>query len=303
MIYKNILETIGKTPLIRLNRMNNTSCDILLKTEFFNPSSSIKDRASLYMIKDALSTGKINSETLIIEPTSGNTGIGLAMCCAVLGLKLTIVMPESMSIERRKMISGYGAKLVLTPKEKGMQGAVEEANRLANMVSNSFIPSQFSNPANIKAHIETTAKEIFEDSEGKVDIVIAGIGTSGSAVGISKGLKPLKNEVKVYGVEPAESPLLTKGVANSHKIQGIGANFVPELYDKNALDGILTVKGEDAILTARNLARMEGVMCGISSGANVKAALDVAKSLSNKTIVTIICDFGERYLSTELFDE
>lgn len=305
MIFNNILEMIGKTPMVRLNKLNNTDAEVLLKLEFQNPSASVKDRASYYMLKTAMNESKINKDTQIIEPTSGNTGIGLAMCCAAMGLKLTVVMPESMSLERRKMISGYGAKLVLTPAANGMQGAVDEAKRLAEENKNSFIPMQFSNPANIQAHIETTSKEIFEDLKGKVDIVVAGIGTSGTAVGISKGLKALNCDAKIYGVEPFESPLLSNGQAGPHKIQGIGANFVPDLYDKEFVDGILTVKGDDAIKTARKLAKEEGIMCGISSGANVYAALELANKPENKgkTIVAIICDFGERYISTELFNE
>lgn len=305
MIYSNVLEMIGKTPLVRLNNLNDTNAEILLKLEFQNPSASVKDRAAFYILKQALDEGKINENTKIIEPTSGNTGIGLAMCCAVMGLDLTVVMPESMSMERRKMISGYGAKLVLTPASKGMQGAVDEAKRLISENKNSFMPMQFSNPANVKAHIETTSKEIFEDTNGKVDIVVAGIGTSGTTVGTSKGLKALGSNAKVYGVEPFESPLLSQGQANPHKIQGIGANFVPELFDKEVLEDILTVKGSDAVDMARKLAKEEGIMCGISSGANVFAALELARKSKNngKIIVAIICDFGERYISTELFDE
>jgi len=305
MIYNNVLELIGKTPIVKLNNINDTDAKIFVKLEFQNPSASVKDRAAYYILKQAMKDGKVNKDTMIIEPTSGNTGIGLAMCCAVLGLNITIVMPESMSAERRKMISGYGAKLVLTPAVKGMQGAVDEAKRLVDEIPNSFMPMQFSNPANVLAHIETTSKEIFEDTNGDVDIVVAGIGTSGTSVGISKGLRALGCNAKVYGVEPYESPLLTQGVASSHKIQGIGANFVPDLFEKDALEGILTVKGADAIKTSRLLAKKEGIMCGISSGANVFAALELAKRPENKgkKIVAIICDFGERYISTELFDE
>jgi len=304
MIYNNILELIGRTPLVKLQKLNQGGADIALKLEFFNPSGSVKDRAAFYMLNEAKKAGKINENTLIIEPTSGNTGIGLAMCCAVMGLKIIMTMPESMSIERRKLIQGYGAELVLTPKEFGMQGAVDKAISLAKENANSFIPSQFSNPANTLAHIETTTKEIFEDTEGKVDIVVGGIGTSGTTMGVSEGLKKLKPSVQVFGVEPFESPLLSEGKASPHKIQGIGANFVPRLFDKSKLDGIITVKGDDAIVAARELARKEGVLVGISSGANLKAALELAKKPENegKLIVAIMCDFGERYLSTELFD-
>lgn len=303
MIYNNILELIGNTPLVKLNKLNDGYADIALKLEYFNPSNSLKDRAAFYMLNEAKKQGKIDENTLIIEPTSGNTGIGLAMCCAVMGLKIIIVMPESMSIERRKMIAGYGAQLVLTPAHAGMQGAVDKAKELAAQNPNSFIPSQFSNPSNALAHIETTSKEIFEQTEGKVDIVVAGIGTGGTVVGLSKGLKAFNSGIKIYGVEPFESPLITKGKACSHKIQGIGANFVPELFDKACVDEVLTVKGDEAIKTAKDLAKKEGILCGISSGANLKAALELSRLPENKgkLIVAMMCDFGERYLSTELF--
>lgn len=292
-VYNNVIDLIGKTPLVKYNE------NIYLKLEFLNPSHSVKDRASYYMLKDAKESGKINDNTVIIEPTSGNTGIGLAMCCAVMGLKIIIVMPENMSEERKKLIKGYGAELVLTPKEKGMQGAVEKAKELAKEYTNSFIPMQFSNMSNPKAHIETTSKEILEDTDGKVDIVVAGIGTGGTAIGIKKGLG---DKAKVYGVEPFESPLITNGVAGPHKIQGIGANFITDIYKSGELDGIITVKGDDAIKEARNLAKTKGIMCGISSGANLYAAKELAKQNPDKLIVTIMCDFGERYLSTELFE-
>ena len=292
-VYNNVIDLIGKTPLVKYNE------NIYLKLEFLNPSHSVKDRASYYMLKDAKESGKINDNTVIIEPTSGNTGIGLAMCCAVMGLKIIIVMPENMSEERKKLINGYGAELVLTPKEKGMQGAVEKAKELAKEYTNSFIPMKFSNMSNPKAHIETTSKEILEDTDGKVDIVVAGIGTGGTAIGIKKGLG---DKAKVYGVEPFESPLITNGVAGPHKIQGIGANFITDIYKSGELDGVITVKGDDAIKEARNLAKTKGIMCGISSGANLYAAKELAKQNPDKLIVTIMCDFGERYLSTELFE-
>lgn len=292
-VYNNVIDLIGKTPLVKYNE------NIYLKLEFLNPSHSVKDRASYYMLKDAKESGKINDNTVIIEPTSGNTGIGLAMCCAVMGLKIIIVMPENMSEERKKLIKGYGAELVLTPKEKGMQGAVEKAKELAKEYTNSFIPMQFSNMSNPKAHIETTSKEILEDTDGKVDIIVAGIGTGGTAIGIKKGLG---YKAKVYGVEPFESPLITNGVAGPHKIQGIGANFITDIYKSGELDGVMTVKGDDAIKEARNLAKTKGIMCGISSGANLYAAKELAKQNPDKLIVTIMCDFGERYLSTELFE-
>lgn len=294
-IYENVLELIGKTPMVKYND------NILLKLEFLNPSHSVKDRASFYMLNEAKKQGLINKDTVVIEPTSGNTGIGLAMCCAVMGLKIIIVMPESMSIERRKMIQGYGAELVLTPKEQGMQGAVDKAKELTGQYKNSFMPMQFANMANPLAHIETTSKEIFEDTDGKVDIFVAGIGTGGTATGVAKGLKDLKPSVKVYGVEPLESPLLTEGKAGPHKIQGIGANFVPEIYKNGKLDGVMTISGNEAIEKAKYLAKNKGILAGISSGANLAAALKLSEQNPDKLIVTVMCDFGERYLSTELF--
>lgn len=294
-VYENVLELIGKTPMVKYND------NILLKLEFLNPSHSVKDRASFYMLNEAKKQGLIDKGTVVIEPTSGNTGIGLAMCCAVMGLKIIIVMPESMSIERRKMIQGYGAELVLTPKEQGMQGAVDKAKELTKQYKNSFMPMQFANMANPLAHIETTSKEIFEDTDGKVDIFVAGIGTGGTATGVAKSLKDLKPSVKVYGVEPLESPLLTEGKAGPHKIQGIGANFVPEIYKNGKLDGVMTISGDEAIEKAKYLAKNKGILAGISSGANLAAALKLSEQNPDKLIVTVMCDFGERYLSTELF--
>lgn len=295
-IYNNILDLIGNTPLVKY------SDNILLKLEYYNPSNSVKDRASLYMLNDAVDKGLVEKDTVIIEPTSGNTGIGLAMCCAVMGLKIIIVMPENMSDERKKMIKGYGAELVLTPKEFGMKGAVDKAEELSKEYPKSFIPMQFSNLSNPKAHIETTSKEIFNDTDGKVDIVVAGIGTGGTAIGIKQGLSKLKPEIKVFGVEPFESPLITQGTAGPHKIQGIGANFITDIYKSGELDGVLTVKGDSAIVEAKELAKTKGILGGISSGANLYAAKELSKKYPDKLIVTIICDFGERYLSTELFD-
>lgn len=297
MIYNSVTDLIGNTPIVRYDE------NILLKLEFFNPSNSIKDRASFYMLKSAMEKGLINSNTIIIEPTSGNTGIGLAMCCAAMRLKLIVVMPENMSEERKKVIKGYGAELVLTPKELGMKGAVDKAEELHKENANSFIPMQFSNPANAMAHIETTAKEIWEQTEGKVDIFVAGVGTAGTLVGTAKGLKKYNPNILCYGVEPLESPLLTKGVAGLHKIQGIGANFVPEIYDDEVVDGVLTIAGDDAIAEAKNLARTKGIMGGISSGANLVAAKELANQYPNKIVVTVITDIGERYLSGELFND
>lgn len=296
MIYDSITQLIGNTPIIRYNE------NILLKLEFFNPSNSIKDRASLYMLKQARIEGKLNDDTVIIEPTSGNTGIGLAMCCAAMGLKIIVVMPENMSEERKKVIKAYGAELVLTPKEFGMQGAVDEASRLNKEIKNSFIPMQFSNESNSLAHVEMTAREIWTQTEGKVDIFVAGIGTGGTITGTARGLKSFNQDILCFGVEPKESPLLTDGVAGSHKIQGIGANFVPQILDKSLLEGVLTVSGDDAICEARQLAKEKGVLGGISSGANLVAAKELALKYPNKTVVTVITDFGERYLSGELFE-
>ena len=286
MIYKNVLETIGNTPMVEY------SDNILLKLEYFNPSGSIKDRASYSMLKSAFARGDIDKDTVIIEPTSGNTGIGLAMCCAVLGLKLVICMPENMSIERQKNVAAYGAELVLTPAGAGMQGAVDKAEELKNIYSKSWIPMQFSNLDNAKAH-EQTAKEILEDTNDSVDIVVAGIGTGGTAFGLKKYLP----NTMVFGVEPTESPLFTKGKAGSHKIQGIGANFIPEISEFANLDGILTVEGDKAIEEAKNLAKKHGIFCGISAGANVCAAKELAEKFPKKHIVAIIPDNGERYLS------
>lgn len=290
MIHENVLELIGKTPIVKYNE------NIWLKLEYFNPSSSIKDRASYSMLKGAFERGEINKDTVIIEPTSGNTGIGLAMCCAVMGLKLIICMPESMSLERRKSISAYGAELVLTPASEGMQGSVNKAVGLKKLYPNSFIPMQFENPDNPKAH-KQTAKEIYEDTAGKVDIFVAGIGTGGTVVGINKYLKELKSEVKVFGVEPLESALFTSGKAGAHKIQGIGANFIPKICEDCSLDGILTIESDKAIETAKLLAQKHGIFCGISAGANVSAAIDLSKQYPDKNIVAVIPDTGERYLS------
>ena len=287
MLCNNILETIGNTPMIKYQD------NILLKLENFNPSGSIKDRASYEMIKSALARGDIDNNSIIIEPTSGNTGIGLAMVCAVLKLKLIICMPENMSEERKKSISAYGAELVLTPAEEGMKGAVEKSIELKNTYPNSWIPMQFANLDNPKAH-EITAKEISDDTENRVDIVVAGIGTGGTAFGLRKFLPA---HTKVYGVEPAESPLFTEGKADTHKIQGIGANFVPEIAKYSELDGILTVSGDDAIIEAKNLAKEHGIFVGISAGANLLAAKQLAKKNPEKLIVVIVPDGGDRYLS------
>lgn len=287
MIYNNILQLIGNTPMVRYN--NN----ILLKLESFNPSGSIKDRASYSMIISALERNEINSDTIIIEPTSGNTGIGLAMVCSALGFKLIICMPENMSEERKKAILAYGAELVLTPAEDGMKGSVDKAFELKKMYHNSWIPMQFSNLDNAIAH-EKTAKEILEDTGNNVDIVVAGIGTGGTAFGLKKYFK---NNIDVYGVEPAESPLFTSGNSGSHKIQGIGANFIPDLSNIANLDGIIVVESDEAIEETKKLAREFGIFCGISSGANLLAAKKLAIQNPEKIIVAIMPDSGDRYLT------
>ena len=287
MIYKNILETIGNTPLVVYNNK------ILLKLESFNPSGSIKDRAAYNMIKSALERNEINTDTVIIEPTSGNTGIGLAMVCAVLGLKLIICMPENMSEERKKSIAAYGAELVLTSAEKGMQGSVEKALELKAKYSDSWIPMQFSNFDNANAH-KQTAEEIMIDTSGKVDIVVAGIGTGGTAFGLKRFLP---ERIKVFGIEPLESPLFTQGKSGLHKIQGIGANFIPKISEFSKLDGIITIAGEDAINESKMLAKEHGIFVGISAGANLKGAKFLANEHPEENIVAIIPDGGDRYLS------
>ena len=296
MIYNNVTELVGNTPIVRYSE------NILLKLEFFNPSNSIKDRASLYMLKEAMKSGLVDDSTVIIEPTSGNTGIGLAMCCAAMGLKLIVVMPENMSDERKKVIKAYGAELVLTPASDGMKGSVDKAEELKQKYPNSFIPMQFSNSANPLSHIETTVPEIWKQTEGQVDIVVAGVGTGGTIIGLAKGLKSLNPNILAFAVEPSESPLLSQGVAGPHKIQGIGANFIPSIYDETVIDGILTIEGSRAIGEAKLLASQKGILCGISSGANVAAAKDLAQKYPDKTILTVVPDLGERYLSGELFN-
>ncbi len=304
-IFENITELIGKTPLISLNKLNKGNASVLVKAEYFNPANSIKDRVALSMIESAEADGKINKDTVIIEPTSGNTGIGLAMVCAVKGYKLIITMPESMSEERKKMLKGYGAELVLTPAAAGMQGAVDKATELAEENKNSFIPMQFSNQANPKIHELTTAKEIFNDTDGEIDVLVAGIGTGGTITGCARALKTYKPDIKIFGVEPAESPLLTQNQAGPHGIQGIGANFVPEILDLSLVDQVFTVATKDAIETAKMAAKKEGILCGISSGAAIKLALSLSElpQYKDKTIVAILPDYGERYISTALFKD
>ncbi|WP_096029575.1 cysteine synthase A [Campylobacter lanienae] len=300
-IANSVSELIGNTPLIKINKFG-VEANILAKCEFLNPSHSVKDRIALNMIESAIATNKIDKSTTIIEPTSGNTGVGLAMIAAERGLKIILTMPSSMSIERQKLLKAFGAELVLTDPKYGMQGAVDEALRLSKEIPNSFIPSQFNNPANPEMHKKTTALEIWNDTDGKVDILVAGFGTGGTVSGVGEILKSKNPNIKVIAVEPAKSPLLSKGEAGPHMIQGIGANFIPKNLNRDVVDEFLTVSNEDAIATAKALAQKEGLLVGISSGANIYAASQVAKANPGKTIVTILCDTGERYLSTVLYD-
>ena len=300
-IANNMTELIGNTPLVKINKLSNAN--ILAKVESFNPAGSIKDRPALNMIEKAEQEGLINKDTIIIEPTSGNTGIGLAMVCAIKGYKMILTMPETMSLERRKLLKAYGAELVLTDGTKGMQGAVGKAIELSKKYPNSFIPQQFDNPANPDAHIKTTAEEIWRDTDGKVDVIVAGVGTGGTITGIAEGLKRHNTNIKAIAVEPETSQVLAGEPAGAHKIQGIGANFVPKNFDYNVVDEIIPVSDEDAFETARKLAKAEGILCGISSGAAIYAAIEISKrpEYKNKMIVVILPDLGERYLSSELF--
>lgn len=303
-IYENLTELIGNTPLVKINKMNTGYATIAAKVEYFNPAGSIKDRIALSMIEEAEKQGLIKAgETVLIEPTSGNTGIGLAFVALIKGYRLILTMPDSMSKERRDILKAYGAELVLTPGAKGMQGAVDEANRLHEEIKNSYIPQQFKNSANPKIHYETTAEEIWNDTDGKVDIVVAGVGTGGTISGISKKLKEKKPSVKAYAVEPASSPVLTKGQAGPHQIQGIGANFVPDNYNGSVIDEVITVTNEAAIETAKKLGNTEGIFAGISSGAALWAAIELSKKEENKgkLIVVILPDTGMRYLSSVMF--
>ena len=300
-IANNLTELIGNTPLVKINKL--TDGKIFAKLESFNPAGSIKDRPALNMIEAAEKQGLINKNTIIIEPTSGNTGIGLAMVCAIKGYKLILTMPETMSIERRKLLKAYGAELVLTEASKGMQGSVDKAVELSQKYQNSFIPQQFNNPANPAIHIITTAEEIWNSTDGKIDILVAGVGTGGTISGTAKGLKQHNPNIKIIAVEPQNSQVLAGRQPGVHKIQGIGANFVPNNFDKNIVDEIFPVSDDNAIEIARKLATQEGILCGISSGAAMHAALEVSKREENKDkyIVVILPDLGERYLSSELF--
>jgi cysteine synthase A len=303
-IANSILDLVGKTPLVRLNKITKgCKADIVAKLEFFNPCGSVKDRIGLSMIESAEKLGLINKDTTIVEPTSGNTGIGLAFVCAVKGYKLVLVMPETMSVERRKILKSFGAKIILTPGKDGMRGAVAKATEIAKSHKNVFIPQQFANPANPEIHRKTTAIEIWNDTDGKIDIFVCGVGTGGTITGVGEVLKQKKPSLKIVAVEPESSAVLSGGKPGVHKIQGIGAGFVPKVLNKDIIDEIVKVKDEEAFYYGRKLAKEEGIFAGISSGAAVCAAIEVAKREENKgkLIVVIIPDLGDRYLSTELF--
>lgn len=307
-IKKKITELIGNTPLLELsnyNKNHEVGAKIIAKLEYFNPAGSVKDRIAKKMIEEAIKAGEVNQNTVIIEPTSGNTGIGLASVCASYGLKLIITMPETMSIERRNLMKAYGAELVLTEGTQGMRGAIEKSIELQKETPNSFVPSQFENPNNPKVHEETTGVEIWNDTEGKVDFFIAGVGTGGTISGVGAYLKSKNPKIQIIAVEPTDSPVLSQGHAGTHKIQGIGAGFVPNTLNTKIYDEIITVGNEDAFATGREIARTEGVLVGISSGAALWAGTQVAKRPENagKTIVVLLPDTGERYLSTAMFAE
>jgi len=305
-IYTSADQLIGKTPLLELThieKQHDLKATILAKLEYFNPAGSVKDRVAKAILDDAEASGKLTPDSVIIEPTSGNTGIGLAAVAAARGYRIIIVMPETMSIERRQLMKAYGAELVLTDGAKGMKGAIAKAKELAEQIQNSFIPGQFVNPANPKAHRETTGPEIYDNTDGKVDIFVAGVGTGGTVTGVGEYLKSKNPDVKVVAVEPASSAVLSTGVAGPHKIQGIGAGFVPDVLNTNIYDEIIPVSNEDAFATGRLIGKSEGVLVGISSGSAVFAAIELAKRPENegKTIVVLLPDTGDRYLSTPLF--
>lgn len=302
-IFEDITGTVGFTPLVQLNKLNSNNTTILAKLESKNPCGSVKDRIAWSMIKAGEKEGSVNPDTIVVEPTSGNTGIGLAFICAARGYRLILTMPESMSIERRKVLQLFGAELVLTPADRGMAGAVERAEQFVAENTNAFMPQQFKNPANPQVHRETTAREIWIDTDGRVDILVAGVGTGGTITGCGEALKEKNKNLKVVAVEPKNSPVLSGGKPGPHKIQGIGAGFVPEVLNVDIIDDIIQVSNEDAFETARQLASCEAILSGISGGANVRAAIEIAGRPENdgKVIVTFICDTGERYVSTEMY--
>lgn len=303
-IFKDITAAVGRTPLVQINKLGSAKATILAKLESFNPCGSVKDRIALSMIEAAEKDGLIRPDTVIIEPTSGNTGIGLAFICAAKGYRLILTMPESMSIERRKLLQLFGAEIVLTPAERGMTGAVEEAEQLVARNPNAFMPQQFNNPANPQIHRETTAEEIWDDTGHKVDIFVSGVGTGGTLTGCGEVLKQRNENLKVVAVEPKDSPVLSGGKPGPHKIQGIGAGFVPDVINVEIIDEIIQVSNDDAIETARQLAVEEGILAGISSGAAMSAAIQLAQRAESqgKTIVVILPDTGERYISTRMFE-
>jgi len=303
-IFANVQGTIGGTPLVALNRITHgVNARVLAKLEFFNPLGSVKDRIAAAMIDAAEAAGQIGPQTLIVEPTSGNTGIALAFICAAKGYRLCLTMPDTMSVERRKLLKHLGAELLLTPGEKGMRGAIAAAEQVLAENPGAFMPDQFKNPANPKIHRETTAEEIWRDTDGQVDIVVAGVGTGGTITGVAQGIKARKPSLRAVAVEPEASPVLSGGAPGPHKIQGIGAGFIPAVLDRSVIDEVLTVGNQTAFETARQLAKLEGILCGISSGAAVAAALEIARrrEAAGKCIVVILASTGERYISTELF--
>ncbi|MCL2791502.1 MAG: cysteine synthase A [Spirochaetaceae bacterium] len=302
---ESVLDIIGKTPLIKLKKISQeTGNTVLAKAEFMNPAASIKDRAALFMIDNAEKEGKLQPNSIIVEPTSGNTGIGLALVCAVKGYRLILVMPESMSIERRNLLAAMGAEVVLTPAAEGMSGAIKKAEEIRSSNKNSFMPMQFSNISNMEAHYKTTGPEIWKDTDGKINWLVAGVGTGGTVSGCGKYFKEKNSAVKVAAIEPEESSVMSGEAAGIHRIQGIGAGFIPEILDKSVIDKVIRVKSGDAIEMSRTLLKTEGIFVGISSGANVFAAKAISESEKNKglVIVTILCDSGERYLSTGIFN-
>jgi len=302
-ILDDITATIGATPLVRIKKLGSSDANILAKLESFNPCGSVKDRIAVSMIDVAEKEGRLNNETVVIEPTSGNTGIGLAFVCAARGYRLKLTMPESMSIERRRLLEILGAETILTPAELGMTGAIEKAEELLEEIPNSFMPQQFLNPANPEIHRRTTAEEIWNDTDGGVDIFISGVGTGGTITGCGEVLKKKNPEVQIIAVEPSDSPVLSGGKPGPHKIQGIGAGFIPKVLNVDIIDEIFQVSNEEAMEAARQLAKKEGILVGISAGAAMYAAIELSKRSENKgkTIVTILCDTGERYISTELY--
>ncbi|MBO5607029.1 MAG: cysteine synthase A [Treponema sp.] len=307
-IAKSVTDLVGNTPLLEVANIEKKfglNARVLVKLEYFNPAGSVKDRVAKAMIDDALKEGKITKDSVIIEPTSGNTGIGLASVAASYGMRCILTMPETMSVERRSILKAYGAEIVLTEGALGMKGAVEKAEELSRTIPGAFIPGQFENPVNPLIHYQTTGPEIWNDADGKVDVFVAGVGTGGTLSGVGKYLREKNPAVKIYAMEPASSPLLSEGHAGSHKIQGIGANFVPKILDTGIYDGIITVKNEDAFEIGREMGRTEGILVGISSGAALWAAIDLAKKPENKgkTIVALLPDTGDRYLSTPMFQD